>query len=259
MTRNPTLACLDVDLAVPGRLLCRGLNVRFEPGQVWAVLGRNGTGKSTLIHALAGLARPESGRVELADRALDRIDPVARARSVGVLLQLEEGAYWGTVFEYVLLGRFPHASGWAGYTLEDRAEAAAALRHMRMEEFAQRRVVSLSGGERQRVRIAQILAQRPNVFLMDEPLQHLDLAHQAHVVALIAARVRDFNETAVMVLHEPLWIGRACTHALIFSGDGQVVGGAAADLLTRERLERAYGCALSEVAHGEGRCFVPNV
>jgi len=259
MTLGKTLACIDVDLAVPGRVLCRGLNVRFEPGQVWAVLGRNGTGKSTLIHALAGLARPTRGRVELAGVPLERMDPTQRARSVGVLLQLEEGAYAGRVSEYVLLGRFPHAAGWTGYAREDIQEAAAALEHMRMSDFGGRRVASLSGGERQRVRIAQILAQRPGIFLMYEPLQHLDLAHQAHVLTLIGSRVRERNETAVMVLHEPLWIGRVCTHALIFSGDGEVIGGVAADLLTRERLEHAYGCGLSEVAQGEGRCFVPNV
>jgi len=259
MTLSRTLACVDLDLAVPKRVLCRGLNVRFEPGQVWAVLGRNGTGKSTLIHALAGLTRPSAGRVELDGTPLERMEPRQRARSVGVLLQFEDGAYWGSVSEYVLLGRFPHASGWAGYAREDIEAAAAALEHMRMSEFAERRVASLSGGERQRVRIAQILAQEPGIFLMDEPLQHLDLAHQAHVLTLIASRVHDRNETAVMVLHEPLWIDRACTHALIFSGDGEAISGAAADLLTRERLEHAYGCGLSEVAHGQGRCFVPNV
>jgi iron complex transport system ATP-binding protein len=257
--KSRTLACIDVDLAVAGRTLCRGLNIRFEPGQVWAVLGRNGTGKSTLIHALAGLARPGAGRVELDGTPLERIHPMERARSVGVLLQLEEGAYWGSVSEYVLLGRFPHAAGLAGYTRDDADEASAALEHMRLADYAGRRVASLSGGERQRVRIAQILAQAPDVFLLDEPLQHLDLAHQAHVLTLIASRARDRRKTVLMVLHEPLWIGRACTHALIFSGDGEVVGGPAADLLTRERLERAYGCPLSEVAHGEGRCFVPNV
>lgn len=259
MTRGKTLACVSLDLAVPGRVLCRDLNVRFEPGQMWAVLGRNGTGKSTLIHTLAGLARPTRGHVELEGQRLDHFDPIQRARSVGVVLQLEDSAFWGSVSEYVRLGRFPHAAGWAGYGREDIEAATAALELMRLSGFAKRRVASLSGGERQRVRIAQIIAQRPCIFLMDEPLQHLDLAHQAHVLTLIASGVRDRGETAVMVLHEPLWIGRACTHALIFSGDGEVIGGPAADLLTRERLEHAYGCGLSEVVHGEGRCFVPNV
>lgn len=254
-----TLACVDVELAVPGRVLCRGLDVRFEPGQVWAVLGRNGTGKSTLIHALAGLAQPAAGRIELHGRRLEALDPGARAREVGVLLQLEDSEYWGSVADYVLLGRFPHAAGWAGYAAHDVAEAAAALELVHMSGFAARRFSTLSGGERQRARIAQLLAQQPGIFLMDEPLQHLDLAHQAHVISLMGARVRARNETAVMVLHEPLWIGRACTHVVIFSGDGEVRAGAAADLLTRERLEHAYGCALREVAQGEGRCFVPNV
>ena len=85
-----------------------------------------------------------------------------------------------------------------------------------------------------------------------------DLAHQAQVLALMAARARR-NETVVMVLHEPLWIGRACTHALVFAGDGRVEAGPAHALLTRERLERAYGCRLREVAHGDGRSFVPDV
>ena len=254
-----TLSCVGVELAVPGRVLCRGLDVRFEPGQVWAVLGRNGTGKSTLIHVLAGLAQPASGRVELGGRRIETIDPRSRAREVGVLLQLEDGVYWGSVADYVLLGRFPHAAGWAGYAAHDAEAAAAALDLVHMSDLAARRYSTLSGGERQRARIAQLLAQQPATFLMDEPLQHLDLAHQAHVIALMAARARERNETAVMVLHEPLWIGRACTHVVIFGGDGEVEAGAADDLLTRERLEHTYGCALREVSQGEGRCFVPNV
>jgi iron complex transport system ATP-binding protein len=109
------------------------------------------------------------------------------------------------------------------------------------------------------VRIAQILAQAPRIVLLDEPLQHLDLAHQAHVIDLVASRVRSARHTAIMVLHEPLWIATACTHAIVFSGNGQVEAGPADALLTRERLERAYGCRLREIDHGRGRCFVPDV
>ena len=253
------LTCEQVTLSVPGRVLCTDLTVAFEAGQVWAVLGRNGTGKSTLIHALAGLAAPARGQITLDGKPLAVIDPKARARRLGVLLQLEEGTYWGTASEYALLGRYPHVAAWTGYTRDDIAASAAALDAVRMSEFSARRFASLSGGERQRVRIAQILAQAPGIFLMDEPLQHLDLSHQAHVLSLMALRARERSETAIMVLHEPMWIGRACTHALVFGGDGSVKAGPARDVLTRERLEHAYGCALHEVTHGEGRCFVPNV
>lgn len=249
----------NLTLAVPGRVLCRDLSVDFKPREVWAVLGRNGTGKSTLIHTLAGLVKPVRGHVELDGAPLSGGDARARARKMGVLLQIEEGTYWGSVAEYVLLGRFPHAGAWGGYAPRDIEEAQTALEAVGMSGFATQRFATLSGGERQRVRLAQILAQRPSVFLLDEPLQHLDLAHQAHVVTLIGSRVREHGETAVMVLHEPLWIGRACTHALIFDGDGVAEAGPAENVLTRERLEHAYGCRLREVAHGEGRCFVPDV
>jgi iron complex transport system ATP-binding protein len=253
------LRCSGVTLSVPGRVLCSGLDAVFRPGEAWAVLGRNGTGKSTLVHALAGLAQPASGNIELDGEPLARVDGRERARRIGVLLQIEEGTYWGSVLEYVLLGRFPHSGGWSGYSARDVDEATRALDTVGMRRFAAQRYATLSGGERQRVRIAQIIAQQPAILLLDEPLQHLDLAHQSLMLSLVGSRVREHGETAVMVLHEPLWIGRACTHALVFSGDGSVDAGRAEELLTRERLERAYGCSLREVANGEGRCFVPNV
>ena len=253
------LRCHDIGLAVPGRVLCRGLTFGIEPRQVWAVLGKNGTGKSTLINTLAGLAPAASGRVELDGQPLSALSARSRALAVGVLLQIEESAYWGTVEDYVTLGRYPHGNGWRGPSRDDRDEARSALDAVGMAELARQKFATLSGGERQRARIAQILAQRPRVFLLDEPLQHLDLAHQGRVLTLIAARAREHGDSAVMVLHEPLWIGRSCTHAVIFAGDGTAHAGPAEEVLTRERLEHAYGCALREVAHGEGRCFVPDV
>jgi iron complex transport system ATP-binding protein len=253
------LACTQLTLSVPGRVLCRSLSARFAPGEIWAVLGRNGTGKSTLMHALAGLAAPEEGSVELDGAAVGTQDPRRRARTLGVLLQLEPGAYWGRVEDYVLLGRYPHANSLIGYTRAVLEEARGALDAVSMADFARRRFDTLSGGERQRVRIAQLLAQRPRVYLLDEPLQHLDVAHQGHVLRVISERVRRHGETAVMVLHEPFWIGRACTHALVLEGDGAVSCGPADEVLTLERLERAYGCALREVRHAQGRSFVPDV
>ncbi|MES2561733.1 MAG: ABC transporter ATP-binding protein [Pseudomonadota bacterium] len=253
------LRCIGVSLTVPERVLCRDLTVTFEPGQAWAVLGRNGAGKSTLIHALAGLIAPAAGVIQLNDKPVRDYAARDRARVLGALLQMEDGSFWGTVEDYVLLGRFPYADAWRGYGRGDHDAALAALTSIGMHECAGRKLTTLSGGERQRVRLAQLLAQAPAVLLLDEPLQHLDLAHQAHVLKLIGERVREQRETAVMVLHQPLWIGRTCTHALILSGDGSAHAGAAEDMLTLDRLEHTYGCRLREVSHGDGRSFVPHV
>jgi iron complex transport system ATP-binding protein len=253
------LRCRGVRLSVPDRTLCRDLTVAFEPGQIWAVLGRNGSGKSTLIHTLAGLVSPAAGKVELDDRPVEAYDARERARALGILLQMEEGTFWGTVEAYVLLGRFAHTHGWSGYGRADHDVVRAALRAVGMTDFAHRQFAMLSGGERQRVRLAQVLAQSPATFLLDEPLQHLDLGQQVNVLKLIAERARTQGETTVMVLHEPLWIRRSCTHALILNGDGSSSAGPAEDILTLEHLEHAYGCRLREVDHGRNRSFVPEV
>ncbi|HEX2825633.1 MAG TPA: ABC transporter ATP-binding protein [Burkholderiales bacterium] len=253
------LRCTDLTLEVPGRVLCRSLSVTFGKGQAWAVLGRNGTGKTTLIHALAGLAAPAAGRVELDGKPIADHSPRERARRSSVLLQIEPGAYWGTAAEYVVLGRHPHGAALAGYTRADEDAARAALDAVGMAAFADRAFATLSGGERQRVRIAQMLVQEAASMLLDEPLQHLDLAHQAHVLKLVSSRVSERDETAIMVLHEPMWLGRCCTHALVLFGDGTAATGAAGDVLTRENLERAYGCALVEIGAGAQRCFLPHV
>lgn len=252
------LRCQGVRLSVPDRTLCRDLTVTFEPGQTWAVLGRNGTGKSTLIHTLAGAVPPAAGEVELNGKRVHEYDTRQRARALGVLLQMEEGTFWGTVEAYVLLGRFAHTRGWSGYGPADHDAARVALSAVGMIDFAHRPFAMLSGGERQRVRLAQVLAQAPAVFLLDEPLQHLDLGHQVEVLKLVAERAR-LRETVVMVLHEPVWIRRSCTHALILHGDGSTQGGAAEDILTLEHLEHAYGCRLRQVDHGQNRLFVPEV
>ena len=253
------LECRAVTLAAGERTLCRALDVRFAPGQLWAILGRNGTGKSTLMHTLAGLTRPQDGAIEVDGVPLSRLHARTRARKIGLLLQVEEGVYWGTVAEYVMLGRFPHRARWSGAGDDDAGIAQAALDAVGLTGFGARRYATLSGGERQRARIAQVIAQSPQIFLLDEPLQHLDLNHQAQVLGLMRLRAQTHSETVVMVMHEPLWIGSACTHAIVFGSAGRVEAGSAEALLTREKLEDAYGCALREVVHAEGRYFVPDV
>ena len=253
------LRCENLTLSVPGRVLCRGITCALEPGQLWAVLGRNGSGKTTLVHTLAGLQFAASGTIRLNGDALMARTSRQRARDIGVLLQIEDTEFWGSVLEYVLLGRFPHARSWFGWGREDEASALAALETVELAQFAPRRFVTLSGGERQRARIAQTLAQEPRILLLDEPLQHLDLKHQVRALGLFRRLARDEGRAIAMVLHDALWPGRFCTHALLMHDEGDALAGPVREVLTRGNLERLYGCALEELVHGEGRYFMPNV
>ena len=253
------LSCENLMLSVPGRVLCRSVTFALEPGQLWAVLGRNGSGKTTLVNALAGLRADARGAVNLNGDPLSSIANRQRAREIGVLLQLEDTDFWGSVLEYVLLGRFPHARSWFGWRCEDEASARAALEAVDLAPLAQRGFATLSGGERQRARIAQVLAQEPRCFLLDEPLQHLDLGHQVRTLDLFQRLAREEGRAVVMVLHDALWPARFCTDALLIYDDGNTLAGPAREALTRVNLERVYGCALAELTQGEGRYFIPNV
>lgn len=253
------LSCRHLTLQVPGRVLCGDVSITFEAGQMWAILGRNGCGKTTLVHALAGLDRGAGAAVELDGVALANASRRRRARAIGVLLQQEETEFWGSVLDYVLLGRFPHAGAWTGFAREDETCAARALEAVELGALSARRYVSLSGGERQRARIAQLLAQDPQAFLLDEPLQHLDLQHQARVLARFQQLARDERRLVAMVLHDGLWPGRYCTHALLIYDDGALASGASREVLTRANLERLYAAPLAEVSVGGGRYFVPHV
>lgn len=259
------LSVQDVTISIGGKTICRDLNVDIQIGERWGVLGQNGAGKSTLLRVLAGLAIPQAGRVCWDGRPLlkDSIGKLGAgrrdlARKLTLLPQHEQGEFWGSVTDYVLLGRFPHRATWAGYGAEDERIALQAIEQMGLSLLRDRALGTLSGGERQRAALAQLLAQQTSCLLLDEPLQHLDLRYQAAVMRQFT-QVDVQDRAVMMVLHDPLWVQRCCDHVLMLFPDGSVMHGPVAGLLTRERLESLYECPLTELIAGAERAFAPSV
>jgi iron complex transport system ATP-binding protein len=244
-------------LAYPGQLLVDGLSIEFQPGQVWAVLGRNGSGKSTLLHALAALRQPEAGSVLLRDATVGALPRRALARRIGVLLQEESREFWGSVRDYVLLGRYPHARSPFGWSADDERIAESEIEALHLGALRNRAFASLSGGERQRARAAALFAQRPDVYLLDEPLQHLDLPHQVAVLERLSNEALNRGAIVVMVLHDLLFAARYCSRFLLLFGDGRSSIGPADEALTADHLGELYGFPLVPVEVGGDRLFLP--
>jgi iron complex transport system ATP-binding protein len=245
-----------LSIAAGARMLCRDLDLSLAPGELWVVLGRNGSGKTTLLHALAGLAPAQAGRIAVAGKPLAAYSRRELGRTLGVLLQREDAEFWGTLADYVLLGRYPHARAWMGWDAADEAALARALAAFDLESLAAQAYSTLSGGERQRARLAQLWAQDPKLLLLDEPLQHLDLRHQLQTLQLLRQATRDTGKAALLVLHDLTFAAR-CDRVLMLYGDGRFAAGTAAELLQPAQLEDVYGCRVRAFGNGPDAHFIP--
>jgi iron complex transport system ATP-binding protein len=220
------------------RTLVERLDWTVNPGECWAVLGPNGTGKTRLLHTLAGLLPAAGGDVLLAGRAVSAWPRRSLARQRALLFQEESASYWGTVAEYVALGALPH-----GRAAASDPAVLAALKLTGLEPLAERALMALSGGERQRTRIAQSLAQRPACLLWDEPLNHLDLRHQATTLAL-ARQLADEGRGVVLTLQDPDQARQICTHVLLLYDSGRCRQGCTVDLLDSATVRELYALDL---------------
>jgi iron complex transport system ATP-binding protein len=236
----PRLTAFQLTLHTGTRTLVDALDLTLEPGEVFGILGANGAGKSTLLTVLAGLASPTQGQVTLDGNALDTLPPLTRAQSIGLLPQGDEGGFFGSVTDFVALGRYPFDAvedGPCGHALGDLAPQLATWE---LTELARRPLNTLSGGERQRARLAQLAVQAPRIALLDEPLTHLDPAHQARLLAW-ARNEADAGHSVVLTLHDPNWAACHCDRLLFLHGNGCWQLGTPAELLTPASLEALYG------------------
>ena len=235
-----SLTTQQLSLRTGTRTLVDALGLTLESGEVLGILGANGAGKSTLLTVLAGLAAPAQGRVTLDDSALNTLPPLTRAQHIGLLPQGDEGGFFGNVRDFVALGRYPFD------TARDRpfghapGDLTPQLATWELTDLARRPLATLSGGERQRARLAQLAVQAPRIALLDEPLTHLDPAHQARLLAWARSEA-DAGNSVVLTLHDPNWAACHCDRLLFLYGDGRWQLGTPAGLLTPDALEALYG------------------
>jgi iron complex transport system ATP-binding protein len=253
---EPVLAARGLAVTIARHRVCSGLEFNVARGESWAILGRNGAGKTTLLNTLAGLRAADAGTLELLGRPLAGLPRRELARLRGVLPQDDSDPFPATVMETVLIGRHPHLSRWTWEGASDIALARAALATADMAGTDARAVATLSGGERRRVALAMLLAQDPQLFLLDEPASHLDLAHQLAMLDRLVQLVRSEGRALVMVVHDVNLALRYCDHALLLA-NGDAVAGTAESLLTPERLSRLYGVALQALHTPHGTVFAP--
>ena len=249
------LAAAKVSVHAGARELVHHLSVQFVPGEVVAILGRNGSGKTLTLHTLAGLRVPAQGEVRLDGAPLASLRRRAVALRLGLLPQDLEDAFVTTALETVLIGRHPHLALWQWETAEDERIAREALATVDMLDFSARRTDTLSGGEQRRVAVAALLAQQPAVFLLDEPTNHLDPHHQLAVLGCFRA-LANSGRTVITTLHDPTLAARFADRVLLLFGDGRWSLGPVGTTLTATSLSELYLAPMIELGGNGRRVFV---
>lgn len=249
----PVLQTRQLAVCAGARVLLQALDWQVRAGEFWCVLGRNGVGKSSLLHVLAGLQAAHAGEVLLQGRALSSFSPSQLALQRGLLLQHQQDAFSLPVLDAVMAGRFAHGDGWGGPD-KDSALALAALEQVGLSGLAGQDLLRLSGGERQRVALATLLVQAPALCLLDEPTSHQDIAAQLQVMQLLQEWAQD-GRAVVASCHDINLARRFASHILLLVGS-TAHGGTAEAILQPAALEAAYGCRFFPVASPDGVVFV---
>ena len=217
------------------------LSFHLEEGQWLMLAGPNGAGKSTLIETISR-GTPYSGSILWRDQDIRSLKPAQLARNIGVLAQKNNVSYAYTVEEVVGLGRYAYKAGlFSGRDEGGKASVEKALEMTGLAELRHTSMLTLSGGETQRVFLAQVFAQNPQVLILDEPANHLDLKYQQHIFSLIREWLKEPGRAVLSVVHDLSLARKYGTRAILLDRGKTVSQGPIDEVMTPENLKQVYG------------------
>ena len=227
-----------------------GLDASIDAGEVVAVLGENGSGKSSLLRVLARVLAPSGGQVLFGGAPMSALPRRTTARRIAYVPQSVDLVFPIRSLDLVLQGRAPHGRGFVAETAEDERLAREAMRACDVEELADRDAKALSGGERRRVFLARALAQEAEVWLLDEPTAGLDPRHRLEFLETLWRVHRERRTTVLLVTHEIGLAAELATSVLLLKEGRTIARGPRAEVLTEENLQRVFEAPFER--HGGG-------
>lgn len=184
------------------KVVLSGINMQFESGTLTCLLGRNGTGKSTLLRTLAGLQQPVAGEIRLEGKPLSSYSQGERAQRIAVVLTERSADGMLSAGDVVTMGRLPYTNFWGTLGSEDKKLVDEAMQTMGIADMKDRRFASLSDGEQQKVMVAKALAQHSRLLIMDEPTAFMDYQSKLELMQLLQQLAQERDMAVVMSTHD---------------------------------------------------------
>ena len=230
----------DVTYGYTDKEVLHNVSVRFDTGGMYAIMGANGCGKTTLLRLVAGLLSPHSGEVTVEGKSVKQYSAIQLARRMAYVRQYPQTDFEFSAFETVLMGRNPYQrhlqnESQADWDIVERCMRQTGTWHLRFSTPAQ-----MSGGELQRVMLARALAQQTPVMLLDEPVSNLDIAHQFEILELLRTINREEHKTILIVIHDLNMALRYCPQLVLLHQSGIHYQGSSPQGLTPENIRTVF-------------------
>lgn len=251
---EPVLSVKDLTFTYGGSTgtpVFQGAGFSVCPGDVFCLLGPNGTGKSTLLKCITNVLRDWRGTVLLDTFDISRMSPSQIGRSIGYVPQNQVPAFPFLVRDIVIMGRSPHLNVFSSPSRKDRDIARKAMERAGVLSLADRPCTTLSGGEWQMVLIARALAQEPRIMVLDEPTSHLDLGNQVRILRVVKSLAVS-GLAIVMASHFPDHAFIVATEVAILNNGRIAHKGKAEEVITDRVMRDTYGVDVRVVDVGGG-------
>lgn len=230
------LSVQGLEFSYPSNKVLKDVSFSIKKGECLAILGTNGTGKSTLLKCINRILKPQKGAVLIDKSDVQKLNQTDLAKRIGYVSQSNQ-SFTTTVFDTVLIGRKPYIK-WV-VTEKDLNIVNRAIEMLGLQEYSLRYIDELSGGELQKVIIARALAQEPKILMFDEPTSSLDLKNQLEVISIIKDVVKNKKISALVTIHD-LNLALRFADKFILLKEGKIYAAGGIEIMTSHNIESVY-------------------
>lgn len=241
MSAQPLISIRDLHCSFGNTQVLSDINADIETGGMYAIMGVNGCGKTTLLRCIGNLIQPQRGTVAIAGTDVRQYTVRQLAQQVSLVRQHNYTDFEFPAFETVLMGRNPYQRRFQNESQHDRDIVRRCMQLTNTWDLRFAKPNEMSGGEWQRVMVARALAQDTPVMLLDEPTSNLDIAHQFEIMELLGDINRSQRKTILIVMHDLNLAYRYCPSLLMIHKHKIFFQGAMRDGLTPANIQQVFG------------------
>jgi len=239
----------EICFSYDSREILKGISFEVSASVFLGIIGPNGAGKTTLLRCINNALKPTKGVIYFDGKEVRQFSRKEIAKNIGVVPQRDDINFPFSVYEIVMMGRFPHLGFLDKENPKDYEMTEKALEEVGIKHLSQCRIDEISGGEFQKVIIARALAQEPKVLLLDEPTLHLDINHQLEILEFIKNLVLKNDLVVIMVTHD-LWLASRYCDSLLLIKEGKIHScGKVNEVLTKDNIKDVYQIEVDIIQH----------